>query len=64
MPFGLRNASATFSRLVTTVLKGLEYCPGAYLDNIIIFSNTWEERLKHLQLVFNRVREGGSTLNL
>jgi len=43
MPFGLNNAPATFSRLVTTLLKGLEYCSGSYLDDIIIFSNTWEE---------------------
>jgi len=64
MQFGLRNAPATFARLVTTLLKGLEYCSGAYLDDIIIFSNTWEEHLKHLQLVFNRVREAGLTLNL
>jgi len=64
MPFGLPNAPATFSRLVTTLLKGLEYCLGAYLDDIIIFSNTWEEHLKHLKLVFNRVREAGLTLNL
>ena len=57
MPFGLRNAPATLSRLVTTLLEGLEYCSGAYLDDIIIFSNTWEEHLKHLQLVFDRVRK-------
>jgi len=64
MPFGLRNAPATFSRLVTTLLKGLEYFSGAYLDDIIIFSNTWEVHLKHLKLVFNRVQEAGLTLNL
>jgi len=64
MPFGLRNAPATFSRLVTTLLKGLEYCSGAYLYDIIIFSNTWEDHLKHLKLVFDRVRKAGLTLNL
>jgi len=57
MPFGLRNAPATFSRLVTTLLKGLEYCSGAYLDDIIIFSNTWEDHLKDLKLVFDTVRK-------
>ena len=55
IPFGLRNAPATFSRLVTTLLKGLEYCSCAYLDDIIIFSNTWDEHLKLLGLVFDRV---------
>jgi len=55
MPFGLRNAPATFSRLVNLLLKGLEYCSGAYLDDIIIFSNSWEEHMKHLNLVFNRI---------
>jgi len=64
MPFGLRNAPARFSRLVTTLLKGFDYCSGAYLDDIIIFSNTWEEHLKHLKLVFDRVRKAGLTLNL
>jgi len=64
MPFGLRNAPATFSRLVTTLLKGLEYCSGAYLDDIIILSNTWEDHLKHLKLVVDRVRKAGLTLNL
>ena len=63
MPFGLRNAPATFSRLVSQLLKRLEYCSVAYLDDIIIFSNSWEEHLKYIKLVFNRIREAGLTLN-
>ena len=37
IPFGLRNAPATFQRLVRQVLAGLEHFTGAYLDDIIIF---------------------------
>ena len=63
MPFGLRNAPATFSRLVDKLLKGLEHFSGAYLDDVIIFSDTWEEHLSHLKAVFQRIREAALTLN-
>jgi len=63
LPFGLRNAPATFSRLVVKLLKGLEKFSGAYLDDIIIYSDTWEEHLQHLNAVFKRIREAGVTLN-
>jgi len=42
MLFWLRNAPATFSRLVTKLLMGLDFF-AAYLDGIIIFSDTWEK---------------------
>jgi len=42
MPFGLRNAPATFSRLVSKLLLGMDVHFAAYLDGIIIFSDTWE----------------------
>jgi len=63
MPFGLRNAPATFSRLVTKLLLGFETFCAAYLDDILIFSESWEEHVKHLRLVFQRIQEAGLTLN-
>ena len=62
MPFGLRNAPGTFQRLVGIVFAGLELFTGAYLDDIIIFSNTWDDHLKHLKLVFDRTRQANLTL--
>ena len=56
-PFGLCNAPATFSRLMDRILAGLhwETCL-FYLDNIIVFSSTWEEHLAWLREVFERLR--------
>ena len=57
VPFGLCNAPATFSRLMDRVLAGLhwETCL-FYLDDIIVFSSTWEEHLAQLREVFERLR--------
>ena len=57
VPFGLCNAPATFSRLMDRVLAGLhwETCL-FYLDDIIVFSSTWEEHLARLCEVFERLR--------
>ena len=57
VPFGLCNAPATFSRLMDRVLAGLhwETCL-FYLDDIIVFSSTWEDHLARLREVFERLR--------
>ena len=57
VPFGLCNAPATFSCLMDRVLAGLhwETCL-FYLDDIIVFSSTWEEHLARLLEVFERLR--------
>ena len=63
MPFGLCNAPATFQRLMGYVLAGLqwEHCL-VYLDDIIVFSATFEEHLRRLSEVFARLKEAGLKL--
>lgn len=63
MPFGLCNAPATFQRLMELTLRGLtwETCL-IYLDDVIIFSKTFEEHLYRLRQVFERIRQAGMKL--
>ncbi len=44
MPFRVRNAPATFQRLVNRVLSGLSGCE-AYLDDVVLYSSSWMEHL-------------------
>ena len=59
MPFGLVSATSTFQHLMDHVLQGLHSFSTAYLDNILICSDTWEEHVQHLTEVFGRLREAG-----
>ena len=63
VPFGLCNTPATFSRLMDRVLADLhwETCL-FYLDDIIVFSFTWEEHLARLRQVFERLRHANLKL--
>ena len=56
MPFGLANAPGVFQELMSVVLQDLGKFAMAYLDDIIIFSPSIEEHIKHIQLVFDRLR--------
>jgi len=56
MPFGLRNAPGTFESLVNRVLVGLDKYTAAYLDDILIFSNSWSEHIFHIREVLKRIK--------
>ena len=55
IPFGLKNASATFSRFTDHVLQGMSNAI-VYADDIIVFSNSPDEHIKHLNELFNRLK--------
>ena len=61
MPFGLCGAPATFQRMMDQVIKGLYKFANAYLDDLIIFSTSWEDHLIHLRTVLSRLQESGLT---
>ena len=55
-PFGLAQAPAYFQRLVNEVLRGLPFT-FRYLDDILVFSPDIETHLKHVRILFQRMRE-------
>ena len=62
MPFGLKNAPATFMRLMDEVLAGYvgEFCQ-VYLDDILIYSKSFTDHLVHLAKVLERLKIHGLT---
>ena len=64
MPFGLSNAPATFQRLVDKLI-GSEMEPNvfAYLDDLIIVTETFEQHLEFLEKVLLKVSEAGLVVN-
>ena len=64
MSFGMKNSQATFQRLMTNMcLKDLEGVE-VYVDDIVIFSDTWEEHLKRPEQVLFQLKEANLTVNL
>ena len=56
MLFGLCGAPATFQRMME-VIRGMHKFASAYLDDLNIFSTTWEDHLTHLRAVLSRLQE-------
>ncbi|GES85289.1 KRAB-A domain-containing protein [Rhizophagus clarus] len=64
MPFGLCNAPGTFQRCMDNILKDMLWKNTmVYLDDVNIYSKTFEEHLQHLEEVLKRVEKAGLKIN-
>jgi hypothetical protein len=63
MPFGLTNAPASFQRWMNEILSDyLDVFCIAYLDDILIYSDSLEQHRWHVRMILKRVEEVGLTL--
>nr|ABI47987.1 ORF4 protein [Dioscorea bacilliform virus] len=63
MPFGLKNAPAVFQRKMDNVFRGTEDFIAVYIDDILVFSETEEEHLKHLRILLQICQQHGLVLS-
>ena len=63
MPFGMKNSSATFRRLINMRITGLDNCE-AYIDNSIIYSEELDQQINTIREFFERLSKVKLTINL
>jgi hypothetical protein len=64
MPFGLRNGPSIFQRIMQNVLSPYLwlFCL-VYIDDIVVYSRSYEEHLDHLDKVLGAIKRAGVTLS-
>jgi hypothetical protein len=64
MPFGLRNGPSIFQRVMQGILSPyLWLFTLVYIDDIVVYSKTYEEHIDHLDLVLGPIEKAGITLS-
>lgn len=65
MPFGLKNAPATFQRAIDDVLREhIGKICYVYIDDVIVFGRTLEEHLKNLAIICKALNDAGLKIQL
>ena len=64
LPFGLVNALASFQSLMAGIFRNMtqDYVL-AYIDDLLIYSQNMQDHLKHLQNIFNKLKQANLRLN-
>ena len=62
MPFGLRNVPSTSQVMMQRCLLHLEAFSSPYIDDVIIFCQTWSDHLSHLFQLLFRLKLHGLTV--
>ena len=60
MPFGMKNASANFQRLINSLTSDLE----GYIDDVVVYSDTWKQHMQHLRALLEKLARAKLTVDL
>ena len=63
LPMGLKNSPPTFQKVMTDTLKSCRDFSLVYLDDIIVFSKSFEQHLYHLECVLLALQRKNLILN-
>ena len=64
IPFGVKNALAVFQELMQGIFtEDSSFC-SPYMDDLIVFSSSWEDHVQHVRQVLTRLRTSRLTANL
>lgn len=63
MPFGIKNALYVFQRKMDECFKGTENFIAIYIDDILVFSKTEEDRIQHLKEMLKICKRNGLVLS-
>ncbi len=64
MPFGIKIASPTYQRIMSGIIKRNDldkFCTN-YIDDILIFSPSFDEHVEHIERVFQAIQNEGFKL--
>lgn len=64
LPFGLRTSGNTFCRCVQMILEPIRDFCFAFVDDMTVCSNGWEQHLSQLRMYLTEIRRSGLTLSL
>lgn len=63
MPFGLKNASAEFQRLMNTDLAGIQGIKCfVYTDDIVVYADSFQDHFEKLTVIFREIRKANLKL--
>ena len=62
-PIGMKNPGASFQRMINNVLREFPGCE-AYIDDVVLYSDTWEEHLQIMHELFERLKKANLTVNM
>nr|XP_045615992.1 gastrula zinc finger protein XlCGF57.1-like [Procambarus clarkii] len=63
LPFGMKNSGSCFQRAMNKMLQGMVGCT-VYIDDIIVYSHSWDEHLRQLKELFDKLEEVNLVVNL